>query len=29
MLLGLDVPPLDELTHWPAFAFKGSDTFAL
>jgi F-type H+-transporting ATPase subunit a len=29
MLLGLDVPPLDELTHWPAFAFKGSETFAL
>src|SRR6476661_3655614 len=29
MLLGLDVPPIDELTHWPAFAFKGSETFAL
>jgi F-type H+-transporting ATPase subunit a len=29
MLLGLDVPPIDELTNWPAFAFKGSSTFAL
>ena len=29
MLLGLDVPPIDELTHWPAFAFKGSELFAL
>src|SRR5438477_5649551 len=29
MLLGLDVPPITNLTNWPAFAFKGSDTFAL
>ena len=29
MLLGLDVPPLDELTNWPPFAFKNSDVFAL
>jgi F-type H+-transporting ATPase subunit a len=29
MLLGLDVPPIDELTHWPAFAFKNSEWFAL
>jgi F0F1-type ATP synthase, subunit a len=29
MLLGLDVPPIDELTHWPAFAFKDSSYFAL
>src|SRR4051794_39550126 len=29
MLLGLDVPPLDELTKWPPFAFKNSDVFAL
>jgi F-type H+-transporting ATPase subunit a len=29
MLLGLDVPPIDELTHWPAFAFKNSELFAL
>jgi F-type H+-transporting ATPase subunit a len=29
MLLGLDVPPIDELTNWPAFAFKNSHWFAL
>ncbi|MDQ1533559.1 MAG: F-type H+-transporting ATPase subunit a [Actinomycetota bacterium] len=29
MLLGLDVPPLDELTNWPPFAFKNSDWLAL
>ncbi len=29
MLLGLDVPPISDLTNWPAFAFKGSSTFAL
>lgn len=29
MLLGLDVPPLDELTNWPPFLFKHSSTFAL
>ena len=29
MLLGLDVPPITDLTNWPAFAFKGSSTFAL
>ncbi len=29
MLLGLDVPPITQLTNWPAFAFKGSSTFAL
>ena len=29
MLLGLDVPPISNLTNWPAFAFKGSSTFAL
>jgi F-type H+-transporting ATPase subunit a len=28
-MLGLDVPPLPDLTHWPAFAFKNSDWFAL
>ena len=29
MLLGIDVPPLPDLTNWPAFAFKGSSLFAL
>jgi F-type H+-transporting ATPase subunit a len=29
MLLGLDVPPISDLTNWPAFAFKGSSLFAL
>jgi F-type H+-transporting ATPase subunit a len=29
VLLGLDVPPISNLTNWPAFAFKGSSTFAL
>jgi F-type H+-transporting ATPase subunit a len=29
MFLGLDVPPIDELTNWPPFAFKHSSTFAL
>jgi F-type H+-transporting ATPase subunit a len=29
MLLGLDVPPIDELTNWPPFLFKHSSTFAL
>ena len=29
MIFGLDVPPIDELTKWPAFAFKGSEWFAL
>jgi F-type H+-transporting ATPase subunit a len=29
MLLGLDVPPLEELTHWPPFLFKDSEWFAL
>ena len=29
MLLGLDVPPIDELTNWPPFAFKNSEWFAL
>jgi F-type H+-transporting ATPase subunit a len=28
-MLGLDVPPISNLTNWPAFAFKGSSTFAL
>src|SRR3954470_14296493 len=29
MLLGLDVPPIDELTNWPPFLFKNSEWFAL
>jgi F-type H+-transporting ATPase subunit a len=29
VLLGLDVPPIANLTNWPAFAFKNSSTFAL
>src|SRR4051794_16866311 len=29
MLLGLDVPPLDQLTHWPPLLFKNSEWFAL
>jgi F-type H+-transporting ATPase subunit a len=29
MLLGLDVPPISNLTNWPAFAFKNSSYFAL
>jgi F-type H+-transporting ATPase subunit a len=29
VLLGLDVPPITDLTNWPAFAFKGSSVFAL
>jgi F-type H+-transporting ATPase subunit a len=29
VLLGLDVPPISNLTNWPAFAFKGSSLFAL
>jgi F-type H+-transporting ATPase subunit a len=29
MLLGLDVPPISNLTNWPPFAFKNSSTFAL
>jgi len=29
VLLGLDVPPISNLTNWPAFAFKTSSTFSL
>jgi F-type H+-transporting ATPase subunit a len=29
VLLGLDVPPISDLTNWPAFAFKNSSLFAL
>jgi F-type H+-transporting ATPase subunit a len=29
VLLGLDVPPISNLTNWPAFAFKNSSLFAL
>jgi F-type H+-transporting ATPase subunit a len=29
MILGIDVPPISQLTNWPAFAFKGSSLFAL
>jgi F-type H+-transporting ATPase subunit a len=29
MIFGLDVPPLPDLTNWPAFALKGSSTFEI
>jgi F-type H+-transporting ATPase subunit a len=29
MILGLDVPPITQLTNWPPFAFKHSHYFAL